>query len=155
MKPMAGEDARSFWIAEPRRGEIRAETLRGAEAGDAVVRTLYSGVSRGTETLVFTGAVPPSERERMRAPFQAGEFPAPVKYGYDNVGDRRERAGRARRPTRVLPVSASDALRRARGRAARVARRRAARARGARRQPRDCGQRALGRSGRASAIALR
>jgi hypothetical protein len=86
MKPMAGEDARSFWIAEPRRGEIRAETLRGAEAGDAVVRTLYSGVSRGTETLVFTGAVPPSERERMRAPFQAGEFPAPVKYGYNNVG---------------------------------------------------------------------
>jgi threonine dehydrogenase-like Zn-dependent dehydrogenase len=86
MKPMAGEDARSFWIAEPRRGEIRAETLRGAEAGDAVVRTLYSGVSRGTETLVFAGAVPPSERERMRAPFQAGEFPAPVKYGYNNVG---------------------------------------------------------------------
>jgi len=83
---MAGEDARSFWVVEPRRGEIRAETLRGAEPEDAVVRTLYSGISRGTETLVFTGAVPPSERERMRAPFQAGEFPAPVKYGYNNVG---------------------------------------------------------------------
>jgi threonine dehydrogenase-like Zn-dependent dehydrogenase len=83
---MAGEEARSFWIAEPRRGEIRAETLRRADTGDAVVRTLYSGVSRGTETLVFAGAVPPSERERMRAPFQAGEFPAPVKYGYSNVG---------------------------------------------------------------------
>ena len=83
---MAGEDARSFWIAEPCRGEIRAEALRGAGPGDAVVRTLYSGVSRGTETLVFAGAVPASERERMRAPFQAGDFPAPVKYGYNNVG---------------------------------------------------------------------
>jgi threonine dehydrogenase-like Zn-dependent dehydrogenase len=50
------------------------------------VRTLYSGISRGTEALVFLGRVPASEHERMRAPFQAGEFPAPVKYGYCNVG---------------------------------------------------------------------
>ena len=83
---MAGEDARSFWVAEPNRGEIRAETLRRAAKDEAVVRTLYSGISRGTETLVFTGAVPKSEHERMRAPFQSGAFPAPVKYGYSNVG---------------------------------------------------------------------
>jgi NADPH:quinone reductase-like Zn-dependent oxidoreductase len=86
LEPMAAEDARSFWIAEPCRGEIRAEALRSVEPGDAVVRTLYSGISRGTETLVFAGTVPASERERMRAPFQSGEFPAPVKYGYNNVG---------------------------------------------------------------------
>jgi len=83
---MAGDDARSFWIAEPGRGEIRAEKLRAPSADDAVVRTLFSGISRGTETLVFKGAVPRSEFERMRAPFQAGAFPAPVKYGYSNVG---------------------------------------------------------------------
>ena len=52
----------------------------------AVVRTLYSGISRGTESLVFNGRVPASEWQRMRAPFQAGDFPAPVKYGYCNVG---------------------------------------------------------------------
>jgi threonine dehydrogenase-like Zn-dependent dehydrogenase len=46
----------------------------------------YSGVSRGTERLVFTGAVPKSEHTRMRAPFQAGELPFPVKYGYASVG---------------------------------------------------------------------
>ncbi len=51
-----------------------------------MVRTLYSAVSRGTETLVFRGEVPPSEYSSMRAPFQAGDFPAPVKYGYVNVG---------------------------------------------------------------------
>ena len=30
--------------------------------------------------------VPASEYERMRAPFQGGSFPYPVKYGYINVG---------------------------------------------------------------------
>jgi len=53
---------------------------------DVLVHALFSGVSRGTEALVFGGMVPPSEYERMRAPFQAGNFPAPVKYGYASVG---------------------------------------------------------------------
>jgi threonine dehydrogenase-like Zn-dependent dehydrogenase len=55
-------------------------------AGEASVQTRYSGVSRGTEALVFTGSVPVSEYERMRAPFQAGDFPSPIKYGYCSVG---------------------------------------------------------------------
>jgi threonine dehydrogenase-like Zn-dependent dehydrogenase len=80
------EPARAFWVAEPERGEIRAVPLAVPAANEALVRTLYSGISRGTETLVFKGKVPPSEHERMRAPFQAGDFPAPVKYGYCNVG---------------------------------------------------------------------
>jgi len=50
------------------------------------VRTLRSGISRGTETLVFRGAVPADQHAAMRAPFQEGEFPGPVKYGYLNVG---------------------------------------------------------------------
>jgi threonine dehydrogenase-like Zn-dependent dehydrogenase len=83
---VASGQARAFWVAEPGRGEIRAEALPSPAAGEALVRTLYTGVSRGTEALVFKGKVPPSERERMRAPFQAGDFPAPVKYGYCNVG---------------------------------------------------------------------
>jgi threonine dehydrogenase-like Zn-dependent dehydrogenase len=55
-------------------------------AGDVLVRTLVSGVSRGTESLVFRGAVPESQYDVMRAPFQEGDFPGPVKYGYLNVG---------------------------------------------------------------------
>jgi len=82
----AMRSARAFWIAAPGRGEIRDETLPEPAAGDVVVRTLYSGVSRGTEAIVFQGRVPPSEHQRMRAPFQSGDFPAPVKYGYANVG---------------------------------------------------------------------
>jgi 2-desacetyl-2-hydroxyethyl bacteriochlorophyllide A dehydrogenase len=78
--------ARAFWIAAPGRGEIRAETLPPVSDGHVLVRALYSGISRGTEALVFNGHVPASEHRRMRAPFQAGEFPAPVKYGYASVG---------------------------------------------------------------------
>jgi hypothetical protein len=83
---VVAEQARAFWVAEPGRGEIRDETLRSPAADEVVVRALFSAVSRGTEALVFQGRVPASEHERMRAPFQAGAFPAPVKYGYASVG---------------------------------------------------------------------
>jgi NADPH:quinone reductase-like Zn-dependent oxidoreductase len=78
--------ARALWITAPGRAEIREERVGEPRAGEVRVRTLYSGISRGTEALVFAGAVPPSEYARMRAPFQSGDFPAPVKYGYINVG---------------------------------------------------------------------
>src|SRR5690606_15957277 len=84
--PMAGLDAQAFWIAEPGRGEVRSERLRAPGPDEVLVRTLFSGISRGTEALVLRGGVPPSEHARMRAPFQEGDFPAPVKYGYSNVG---------------------------------------------------------------------
>jgi len=79
-------EARAFWIAAPGRGEIRDEVLRPPSPGDVIVHTLFSGISRGTEALVFTGRVPRSEWSRMRAPFQEGEFPGPLKYGYAAVG---------------------------------------------------------------------
>ena len=83
---MAEHEARAFWIAAPGRGEIRDEQLAPALDDGVVVRALYSGISRGTESIVFQGRVPVGERERMRAPFQAGVFPAPVRYGYSSVG---------------------------------------------------------------------
>jgi threonine dehydrogenase-like Zn-dependent dehydrogenase len=83
---MASDNARAFWVTGPGRGEIRPESVPEPGDGDVVVRTLYSAISRGTEVMVFNGAVPRSEYQRMRAPFQAGDFPAPVKYGYINVG---------------------------------------------------------------------
>jgi threonine dehydrogenase-like Zn-dependent dehydrogenase len=51
-----------------------------------LVRTIFSGVSRGTEMLVHGGNVPAAVAGSMRAPFQAGEWPGPVKYGYLSVG---------------------------------------------------------------------
>lgn len=78
--------SRAFWIAAPGRGEIRAEPIGPPLPDEVAVRAVYSGISRGTEVLVYRGLVPASEYQRMRAPFQAGQFPAPVKYGYASVG---------------------------------------------------------------------
>jgi len=78
--------ARAFWTVAAGRGAIRAEALPAPRKGQALVRTLASGVSRGTEALVFRGGVPESQWEAMRAPLMAGRFPFPVKYGYAAVG---------------------------------------------------------------------
>ncbi len=78
--------AQACWVVAPGRAEIRPEALPALADGDVRVRSLHTAVSRGTEGLVFRGEVPASEASRMRAPFQAGEFPGPVKYGYVNVG---------------------------------------------------------------------
>ncbi|WP_017615783.1 zinc-dependent alcohol dehydrogenase [Nocardiopsis salina] len=82
-----GHSGRAFWVNSPGRGEIRDVDLPAPEAGQALVRSRYSGISRGTETLVFDGGVPANQYEVMRAPFQEGDFPGPLKYGYLNVGE--------------------------------------------------------------------
>ena len=78
---------RQFWIQSPGVGQIRRADLAQRQDDEVLVRTLYSGISRGTEALVFRGEVPPSQHQAMRAPFQEGEFPGPVKYGYCSVGE--------------------------------------------------------------------
>ena len=79
-------DAHAFWLRAPGCGEIRPVTLPEPRRDEVMVRTLRSGVSRGTERLVFRGGVPPDQYAAMRAPHQEGDFPGPVKYGYLNVG---------------------------------------------------------------------
>ena len=79
--------AQQFWIESPGRGRLVSATLDPAREGEVLVASRYSGISRGTESLVFRGDVPPSQYDDMRAPFQEGEFPGPVKYGYSSVGD--------------------------------------------------------------------
>jgi threonine dehydrogenase-like Zn-dependent dehydrogenase len=81
-----GLDAYAFWLRSPGRGEIRQAALPDPGPDEVLVRTACSGISRGTEALVFRGAVPPDQYTAMRAPFQEGDLPGPVKYGYLNVG---------------------------------------------------------------------
>jgi len=83
---VADRTAEALWYVGPGRAELRAEPVAAPQAGEVQVRALHSAVSRGTERLVLEGCVPPSEYERMRAPFMAGAFPFPVKYGYATVG---------------------------------------------------------------------
>ena len=78
--------ARQFWIEAPGRGAVVDARLPPRRDHEVSIRTLYSGISRGTEALVYRGGVPSSQYQAMRAPFQEGEFPGPVKYGYSSVG---------------------------------------------------------------------
>jgi threonine dehydrogenase-like Zn-dependent dehydrogenase len=86
MAVLDSRQATALWITQPGRAELRTEPLPPAAADEVRVRTRYSAISRGTERLVFNGQVPPVEHQRMRCPFQAGDFPGPVKYGYSAVG---------------------------------------------------------------------
>ncbi|WP_428497599.1 zinc-dependent alcohol dehydrogenase [Pseudonocardia sp.] len=78
--------ARALWLRAPGEPEIRDVSVDEPGPGEVLVRTTFSGVSRGTEAIVFRGGVPANQRAVMRAPFQEGDFPGPVKYGYLNVG---------------------------------------------------------------------
>ncbi|MEW2447806.1 dehydrogenase [Streptomyces parvulus] len=78
--------ARAFWVEAPGRGAIREVEVAEPGPDEVLVRTLHSGVSRGTESLVLVGRVPENQYAAMRAPFQEGDFPGPVKYGYLSVG---------------------------------------------------------------------
>jgi Zn-dependent alcohol dehydrogenase len=79
-------EATAFWLREPGAGELRPVTLAPPGPGEVQVRATRSAISRGTEALVFRGRVPVDQYRTMRAPFQDGDFPAPVKYGYLSVG---------------------------------------------------------------------
>jgi threonine dehydrogenase-like Zn-dependent dehydrogenase len=79
-------EATAFWVEKPGVGALRRQPVPEPADGEVLVRTLFTGVSRGTESTVYGGRVPASQRDRMRAPFQEGDFPGPVKYGYLNVG---------------------------------------------------------------------
>jgi threonine dehydrogenase-like Zn-dependent dehydrogenase len=90
LKAATTADARAqtsaLWYVSPGECRLNAVALPSAGPEDCRVTSLWSGISRGTEKLVLEGRVPASEYERMRAPFQEGSFPFPVKYGYCAVG---------------------------------------------------------------------
>ncbi|MFK5633463.1 MULTISPECIES: zinc-binding alcohol dehydrogenase [unclassified Ornithinimicrobium] len=79
-------EARAYWTVAPGRGEVRTEELPVPGPGEALVRATRSAVSRGSELLVHRGGVPAAVAEQVRAPFQVGGLPGPVKYGYLSVG---------------------------------------------------------------------
>src|SRR5262249_49602183 len=81
------ETAQALWYTGPGRAQIQHEALGPLPSGSARIRASHGAISRGTESLVAAGHVPPSEYRRMRAPFMAGCFPFPVKYGYSIVGE--------------------------------------------------------------------
>lgn len=82
----AGDIAEALWYTAPGQAAWQREDLPPVTRDAVRIATHYSAISRGTEALVSAGRVPPGEYRSMRAPYQGGEFPFPVKYGYAAVG---------------------------------------------------------------------
>lgn len=78
--------ATAYWTVGPGKGELRREDLPVPGPGEALIRTLYSGISKGTELVVHNARVPECVAAEMAAPNQEGSFPSPVKFGYLSVG---------------------------------------------------------------------
>lgn len=86
MPNTANQPSRALWYAETGQAVLRPIVTGEVQEGEVRVKSAYGAISKGTESLVFHGQVPEREYARMRAPFQEGNFPYPVKYGYATVG---------------------------------------------------------------------
>ena len=78
--------AESFWVKKRNASFIKQHSLSIPQKNQALIKTIYSGISYGTEKIVYTGSVPKSQRKLMKCPFQEGEFGGIVKYGYMSIG---------------------------------------------------------------------
>ena len=79
--------ARALFHTGARRVEIRELPIPRAAAGQVVVRTLYSGISGGTERLVFRGEVPQDlVLDDTIGSLGGTTFRYPFAYGYACVG---------------------------------------------------------------------
>lgn len=80
-------EAIALWHEGREESSLRKEDLTSLRDGWCEIRTLFSLISPGTETLVAGGRVPREIHEQMTCPYMGGAFPFPVKYGYSLVGE--------------------------------------------------------------------
>ena len=79
--------SQSLWLVKKNKPKILLSDIEYKKNNKSVlVKTLYTGISKGTEKLVTNGKVHQSQFNVMRCPFQEGDFNFPIKYGYINVG---------------------------------------------------------------------
>ena len=77
----------SLWINKKKQPKIYEKIIKYKKNNKTVlVKTIYSGISKGTEKLVSSKLVNKDQFELMKAPFQEGSFDLPIKYGYINIG---------------------------------------------------------------------
>ena len=72
----------ALWFVAPRRVELREEPARPVGPGELALRALASGVSQGTEVLLYRGEGP-----AVFDPSLAGASTYPCRYGYAWVGE--------------------------------------------------------------------
>ena len=77
---------KSYWIDKKNKGYFKSGEISSIKSNELVIKTLFSGISYGTEKLVYSGKVPKSQKSLMKCPYQEGDFGTDIKYGYINVG---------------------------------------------------------------------
>src|SRR5262252_2928113 len=110
---MRGVPAHALFHTAPRRVEIRELPTPRPAAGEVVVNTVCSGISSGTERLVYRGEVPPDLALDDTIGALGGAFSYPFAYGYACVGEVEEsgQAVFAFRPHQdVFAARASDLI---------------------------------------------
>jgi threonine dehydrogenase-like Zn-dependent dehydrogenase len=104
--------ARALFHTAPRRVEIRELPAPQPGPGEMVVHTLYSGISSGTERLVFRGEIPEDVALDDTIKALAGTFHYPFPYGYACVGrvEGRDRLAFAFHPHQDIFTAADNDL---------------------------------------------
>lgn len=74
----------SVWFPRAREVEIRDETVGRPGPGEVRIHAIASGLSHGTEMLVFRGEAPADLA--LDLPTLAGSYAFPIKFGYASVG---------------------------------------------------------------------
>jgi 2-desacetyl-2-hydroxyethyl bacteriochlorophyllide A dehydrogenase len=78
--------ATAVWFTSPRIVELRPGIARVPGAGEVRIEALYSGISHGSEMMVYRGEVPSELSLDGSLPTLRGTFEFPCKYGYASVG---------------------------------------------------------------------
>jgi 2-desacetyl-2-hydroxyethyl bacteriochlorophyllide A dehydrogenase len=85
---------KALYFAGPGRLEMRAEPLPQPGPDQVLVKTLFSGISPGTEMLVYRNQFPAEVAIDASIHSLAGAFHYPLKYGYAAVGQTVETGSR-------------------------------------------------------------
>jgi 2-desacetyl-2-hydroxyethyl bacteriochlorophyllide A dehydrogenase len=85
--------ARALWFDGPRKVAIRECDLPETGPDHVLVRTLFSGISPGTELLAYRGEIDESLALDETLPALSGSFSYPFQYGYSCVGRVEEGSG--------------------------------------------------------------
>ena len=73
-------------FAAPYRVEVEKSTLGSPGRGEALVKTLVSAISSGTEMLLYRGQMPGELQLDESIPTLSGAIQYPIRYGYAAVG---------------------------------------------------------------------
>lgn len=79
--------ARSIWFTAPKEVTYKERVLHSPKGNEIEIRTLFSGISHGTEMLIYRGQAPTNLELDPSISTMEGSFSFPIKYGYSSVGE--------------------------------------------------------------------